>query len=91
MSSPYRLSVAKRGLVRVGAVASALIRDRPSMDSGTAQESPPVGIGGEEHTAGAERPASCQSECGNPENFFGDEESARPVIVFDGGLCHFAL
>lgn len=56
-----------------------------------AEPGSPTGVGGEDYTAGAEGPRAGHHKRGNPENFFGDEQSARPVVILHSGHRHFAL
>lgn len=56
-----------------------------------AEPGSPAGVGGENETASAEWPRAGHHKSGNPENFFGDEQSARPVIILHRGYRHFVL
>jgi len=56
-----------------------------------AEPGSPAGVGGENEAASAKGPRAGHHERRNPENFFGDEQSARPVIILHSGHRHFVL
>lgn len=56
-----------------------------------AEPGSPAGVGGEDYTASAEGPRAGHHKRGNPENFFGDEQSTRPVVILHCSYWHFAL
>ncbi|MDQ5937837.1 MAG: hypothetical protein QG574_5196 [Cyanobacteriota bacterium erpe_2018_sw_21hr_WHONDRS-SW48-000092_B_bin.40] len=56
-----------------------------------AEPGSPAGVGGENEAASAKGPRAGHHKRSNPENFFGDEQSARPVIILHSGHRHFVL
>ena len=56
-----------------------------------AEPGSPAGVGGENEAASTKGPRAGHHKRGNPENFFGDEQSARPVIILHSGHRHFVL